>query len=134
MLPGIIPQPQVNPLTYAYASSAGNSSTLTTYTFSSQAIGTAAPTRRVLVGLYSGNTTALRTISSVTIGGSAASLLAQDTHSSTIFINEAFYWLSVPTGTTANVVLTFSGSQLQAGIAVWAVYDAIGNVNVSNSS
>lgn len=99
-------------------------STTTTYTFTSRAIGTAATGRRVIVGVSSGAGSSA-TISSVTIGGNAASqvvFLDGTVSASTI---SALYILQVDAGTTATIVVTFSGSRTSCGIGVWAAYDLL---------
>lgn len=103
------------PKVLAYQTSAVDPSDLTTYTFSAQAIGTAAADRRVHVGV--GATQNSPTISSVVIGGVTATQNIATTlgTASTVGIFTA----NVPTGTTADVVVTFTGSTNRCGIAVW---------------
>lgn len=88
----------------------------TTYTYSSCSIGTAASDRRVHVGGWSSNNT--RTVSSVTIGGVSATINIQSggVGNGTSFIATA----NVPTGTTADVVVTWSGAQIRSAIGVWS--------------
>jgi hypothetical protein len=79
-------------------------------TFPSVPIG-AAGKRHVILALWvSGNP-----ILSVTIGGVAASLI----HSGSTL---QFWGASVPTGTTANIVVTYSGSAGLISYATWAAY------------
>lgn len=99
---------------------------LTTYTFSTQAIGTAAADRVVVVGISASNASGARTVSSVTIGGitatAAVTYLEQTVGASRA--GTGLYAVVVPTGTTADVVITFSGSELRCGLDVWAIYGA----------
>ncbi len=94
----------------------------TTVTFSNQAIGAADANRRVYVGA-GGLILAGRTLVSATIGGISASLHVSNSNDSEG--NEYFaaiFSAAVPTGTTANVVLTFSGTlndQTDVSIAVY---------------
>jgi hypothetical protein len=64
------PQPPSTPFSITYVSYNGNNAGGTSYTFASQAIGTADPTRIVAVGITHGINTG--TVSSVTIGGVSA--------------------------------------------------------------
>lgn len=79
-----------------------------TFTVSSAAIGTAAADRWVFVLFFSKNATA-RTLNSVTIGGVTAAVeTISGTHNQTLgLVGIAF--AKVPTGTTANIVFTWSG-------------------------
>jgi hypothetical protein len=89
----------------------------TTYTFSTQAIGTAAPDRRVIVGLYSANTAG--TVNSVSVGGVAG------TQQKTVTSGDARaeLWIAaVPTGATGDVVVVHSAGQQRCAIVVWAAY------------
>jgi hypothetical protein len=107
-------------VTLSFTDSSVDASNLTTYTFSTQALGTAASDRRIVVGAGS-SSAAGTTVSSVTVGGIAATQLATAGTGNGI----AALWIaSVPTGTTGDVVVTFSQAQSRAGIGVWALYGA----------
>jgi hypothetical protein len=90
-----------------------------TYTFTSAAIGAADATRRVIVGISIGLNTGGATVTSVTIGGVAASIhaaIAANQHST------AFASLLVAAGTTATIVINGNWTtnlQLCAGIGIW---------------
>jgi hypothetical protein len=109
----------------SYQTSTASTSDTTTYTFSTQAIGPAKSTRYVVVGVVSreGADTSARTLS-VTVGGVAAAQAAFVSDTAVSGRNVAgFYIAAVPTGTTADVVATFSGGMDRCGIGVWALYD-----------
>lgn len=96
-----------------------SSSNLTVYTHSSQAISTAAANRQVVVvavGRGGGGS-----ISSITIGGVSASISQQLTTSGTTV---GIAIATVPTGTTADVVVTYSTGQARASVAVYVMYGA----------
>lgn len=95
---------------------------LTTYTFASQAIGSASSTRRVIVAVAL-IADAIRTISSVTIGGVSASAIVTDDTTNFFSYRLSLYIADVPTGSTASVVVTASGGCQAATISVWAAYD-----------
>lgn len=90
----------------------------TTYTFSSVSFGE--PTNRSLVVVYvSGHDQNSRSISSVTIGGVAAT---EVTASSAGIMCGGLYQAYV-SGASGDVVVTFSGECDAAGVGVWALYD-----------
>ena len=90
-----------------------------TYTFTSQGIGAADATRRVIVGIGVGLNTGGATVNSVTIGGVAATVHAAagaNQHST------AFASLLVPTGTTATIVINGNwgaSNQFTCGIGIY---------------
>lgn len=88
-----------------------------TYTFSSQNIGTAGDSRWVVAGI--GWTAGVsRTFTSCTIGGVTATTLvaANDATNETRLVVA-----KVPTGTTADVVVTLSGAAVRCAISLWHV-------------
>lgn len=123
--------------TLTYRTHAESSSALTTYTFAAQAIGTASADRHVIVGIC--GTAGTRTVSSVTIGGVTAShVVTQQNGASTASI----YFANVPSGTTADVVVTWSAGQNSCGIGVWTAtalssstaHDTAGALNNTGST
>jgi hypothetical protein len=109
------------PATISYRTSSTDAVDRTTYTFASLDIGTASPTRKVIVGITTG-ATADRTISSVTVAGIAASLVdtISDFNGIGTYYRAALYIAEVPTGTTGNVVVTMSGATSACGVGIWA--------------
>lgn len=100
---------------------AASTSGLTTYTFSGAAIGTASSDRRIVVAIGS-RANAARSVSSVTVGGISATELvtANDSGSGA---DIASLWIAeVPTGTTGDIVVTFSAAMLRCAVAQYAVY------------
>lgn len=114
----VLAVPPSNQVTIAFTDSSIDASNASTYTFSSQALGTAAADRVIVVGLF-GDTA--RTVSSVTIGGVSASRVKRQLNTG----NFVELWqAAVPTGTTGDVVITFSGACSRSGVGVWALYGA----------
>jgi hypothetical protein len=91
----------------------GAGATLTSTNF---AIGAAAADREVFVSVWGLGFTP-RTISSVTIGGVSATLVAGPTGS--LGNRRNLYRATVPTGTSATIVVSFSGSYANSGLDVW---------------
>lgn len=96
---------------------------LTTYTFSAVPIGAAASRDHVVVGLTFRATSNGRTFSSVTIGGVSATLILKNdnTDDAGNSTGSALYSAAVPTGTTADVVMTLSGGASRASCDAWTV-------------
>lgn len=115
-----------------YITNVSSASDLTTYTFSSTSIGTAASDRYIIVSA-SLRSSAVRTFSSVTLGGSAmAQLVATDGAQTCIGI----WGLHYPTGTTADIAVTMSGGAGRCATGVWAVYglNSLTPIDTSTSS
>jgi len=114
-------------LTLAFTDSAVDSTTQTTFTFSSVDIGTAASDRKVVVAV--GGQVSGSTQTSVTVGGESCTLAA--VHSSSQVGRVAFWEIDLATGTSEDIVVVFGQSNNCAGIGVWAltgdmvVYDTI---------
>lgn len=95
-----------------YLTSGVDTSNLTTYTYSAVAIGTAHFNRHIAVAVLFDDTGDYPPVS-VTIGGVSATLVIQ--RSSLI----ALYIAKVPTGTTADIVVTYATAALRSAIGVW---------------
>jgi hypothetical protein len=113
-----------------FTDSSVNSGSATAYTFSSQAIGTASSDRVIAVGVSAGNSPA--GVSTLTVGGVSA-VKAIDATNST---ETELWYASVPSGTTADIVVTFSSGKGRCGIGVWALtgVTGVGATNTSTSS
>jgi hypothetical protein len=109
-------------VTIAFTDQTSSTTDLTTYTFSSRAIGDAAGDRKVVVAAVGQRVSA--SIASVTVGGISASLvIAQPVNDGSRTVE--LWQAAVPTGTTADIVVTFNtGASAHCGIGVWAVYGA----------
>lgn len=96
---------------------------LTTYTFTAAAIGAAAADRIVAVSVSAlAAAGAQISVSSMTIGGVTATFRAGAASSTT---NTTELWTAiVPTGTTANVVVTWSRGVLRCGAGVFRIVGA----------
>ena len=108
----------VPPATITYIGGALQTGDQTTYTFSAQAIGDAADDRLVLVAADQVDTSA-PTAAAVTINGDAATIYATATVN---FSTVVIFGKVVPTGTTANIVVTWSESAFRTRIDVAAAY------------
>ena len=113
----------------SFTASAVSASDLTTYTFASQSLGSAATGRKIIVGVGGSQTSGVA-ISSVTVAGVPATSIATNVAASGAFNRSALYIADVPTGTTGDVVVTFASGVLRAGVGVWAAY----NLNSSTAT
>lgn len=122
------------PPSYSFINSYSSTTDQTVYTFSSCDIGTAQSTRNVVITITA-RSSSVRSISSVTIGGVTATQAAYISANSNATI-AAIYVASIPTGTTADVVVTFSGGMVRCLIGVYALYNlnSSSTVNYGTSS
>ena len=112
----------------ALTANAVDSSSATAYTFSGQALGAAASDRIIVVGGFSTN--AVQTVSSVTIGGVSATQVVAATNSGG---EQCALWqAAVPSGTTGDIVWTWSGAEVGMGIGVWRIIGATASAHASS--
>lgn len=111
----------------SYRTSAQQTGSATTFTFTTQDIGSASSARYVVVSTGAPNGGSAP--SSVTVGGLSASLLKSQSVSS---YNTSIWIAAVPTGATATVVVS-TASSLSMGIGVWAVYNIMSSTAVATS-
>lgn len=120
---GMLARQRVVPTTSVVFQQFGSStSALTTYSFTNVNIGTAASNRHVVVIVAgdSGNSSLLRTVSSVSIAGTTGTLIGDNPAGTRYAKSQAIR--AVTTGTTATISVTFSGSMVNAVIGVFATY------------
>jgi hypothetical protein len=99
------------------------------YTLASQPFGSAATDRVVVVFIASDG--AEHTVSSVTIGGVSASIIAQQ---SSGVLTGCLAAAAVPTGTTGDVVVTMSTTISSCGVAIWRTTGLGGAVATASGS
>lgn len=126
------PIPGMGPLPFppclqqlSYVGGNSISSAATTITFTSQAIGTAASSRLVVVAINWLAGATGRSLTGVTFGGSSANSVVTAINGTLggDSLVEALYSLPVPTGTTSTIVLTFSTGGSGANIDVFSLYN-----------
>jgi len=122
------------PATINYRASATNGVPASSFTFAETNIGTASPARFVVVGVGVRDSDA-DTVSSVTIAGASATLLANLQTAAGAENNiAALYGAVVPSGATADIVVTLSGSIAMIGVGVWAVYGLASTTPVTTAT
>jgi hypothetical protein len=96
-------------ISIAFLQSAESGTDASSYTFSTQNIGVAATDRHIIVATIARG--ASQTLTGVTIGGVTATSVANNSNDGSI---AALFIAAVPTGTTGDIVLTFSGTMIRA--------------------
>jgi hypothetical protein len=128
LIPFFVPARGAPAAVATFVDSTESTGDLTTYTFAGHAIGDAATGRHVLIGIGASGSAGQsdRTISSVTVGGDAATAVGTlVTSTSTATTYAVFYIIQVDSGTTADIVVTWSGDLISTGIGVWALYNLL---------
>lgn len=110
--------------TVSFEAASSQSPDLTTYTYSSVALGAAAGNRKIVIAVM--GQAVNRTISSITVAGISASAVVSVSNA---FDLMALWQVDVPTGTSGDVVVTWSGGQDRCAIGVWALYGASSAAN-----
>lgn len=114
-----------NPVTLTFGSEKDNGDAgCTVCTFLGLSTNTANASRTVIVATWERNSTP-RTITSVTIGGVTATPVVAATDNNTMI---SHYAANVPLGTTATVIITYSGAVVRGGVATWTTNDLGGGV------
>ena len=96
-----------------------------TYSFTSQSLGTAAADRYVVVGVAGQSGSGAVAVSSMTIGGISASQLVSMSETN----NSIEFWIAaVPTGTTGTVTVNWAAQRARCAIVIWAVTGLVSSV------
>lgn len=118
-----VPSTISDPGGVTYVSNASSTANATGYTFSGQAIGTANANRQVIVGTSAQRSTGSpQATPTVTIGGVSATEVVGK--ASTDALYAALFVANVPSGTTADIVVTWPQSSNSCDIGVWAINTA----------
>ncbi|MGD9537147.1 MAG: hypothetical protein AB7P52_05260 [Alphaproteobacteria bacterium] len=111
----------VQPPSISYQTAVTSTANTNSYSFASQNIGAASPTRYVAIGIGAVTTGAAVTFTGVTIGGVAATQVS--TTSLHAAHRMAIYIAAVPNGSTATISFGTTNTAARAWLAVWALYD-----------
>lgn len=107
--------PAVDTRTFAFVDSASDADTQSSYTFTAMDIGSADAGRTIYVGVIASGSSS-RTISGVTVDGGSATLVVKSDGDTTCL---AIYKIAIAAGTTADVVVTFSGTYDRCDAVTW---------------
>ena len=98
-------------------------SAATAFTVTGATLGDAASNRTIVIAVGGGRSTAgTRTVNTLTVGGSSATFIARKNSGAGNVLE--FWSIDVSSGTSANIVATFSAAMATVGIAWWRVLDA----------
>lgn len=107
----------------AHVEDAADASSYSGGVWNGVAVGVAAANRKIVLAVGARNTAGDGTLSSATVAGNATSAVVS--RIGTGSQNKAYMQIvDLPTGTTANLAVTWSTSQGRCGAGVWAVYGA----------
>jgi len=118
--------------TISFVSCTTSDANLTTYTFTAHATGTAG-TRKTIVGVSGEDGTPDFSVASMTVGGVSASEVVDSANASSP-IQSALYIIDNPSGTTADIVVTFSETVRSSAVCVFAAYDISSETAVATAS
>jgi hypothetical protein len=121
--------------TVSFRASYTDAGSATAYTFSGADIGTAASDRIVVVTAVGSRAAAgTHTVASLTVAGNAASLVKQQNVPSGDRQTAEIWAVSLASGTTGNIVVTFDAGMQGAAIGVFAIYGANSTVSATAGS
>lgn len=120
------------PATVTFLQCANDSTNLTTYTFAAQNVGTATADRYTAIGIASQDNAITFGVSSVTVGGASATEIADQAGAGSLS-SSAIYILSNPSGTSEDVVVTFSEAIADATICLWQVNNLLSGTAVDTA-
>ncbi|KPF74575.1 hypothetical protein IP68_12510 [Blastomonas sp. AAP25] len=108
----------------AFGSGAVSASDLSSYTFTDMTFGTASDTRYIAVGIAWRSAGTTNDVTSVTIGGEAATLVEKARNLTGGAMSAAhIYIAAVPTGTSGAVVVNTTSNAVRMGVATYPLYD-----------
>ena len=122
------------PPSLVYVTSVGLDTNLTTYTFSAASMGTEGATRKIIIGVGAEDALTGFTINSVTVGGVAAASVVTTSADTGSLVQSGLFIVDLPTGATADVVVTLSEACTSCGIAIWAAYDLTSSTPAATAS
>lgn len=102
-----------------FLQAAADTTDVSTYTFAGQNLGTAAANRYIIVSILSRKAGAATTLTGVTIGGVAATIVRQQAFTDTNTNVAAIVVANVPTGATGDIVVTFADAMVRCMIGVY---------------
>ena len=105
--------------TISFEANAQSTADATTYTFSSQDLGTAAANRTIVVAVGYHSSGSVVAINSITVGGTGLSSTLSTAEST---MQTQIWEGDITTGTSADIVVTFASGVTRVGIGVWALY------------
>ena len=106
-------------MSYSFLQATTDTVGATTYTFAGQNLGSAASDRYIVVAVMSRKAGASTSISSVTVGGVTATIVAQTSNTVSNTSVTGIAIAAVPTGVTGDVVVTFGAATARCAIGLY---------------
>lgn len=132
--PGMVHSSGSDPFSVTATDNSSDTSASSPVTYTGLSIGATGTNRVIAAGVGSRNAGGIGAISSLTIGGISATKAIAVTNGAGDQSAEIWY-ASVPTGTTANVVVTYTtGAYARGGIQLWRVISATGNAPTATAT
>ena len=110
-----------------HTASAGSAVDATNFTFAGLSLGAADATRKIVVTTFGRKSDGIATVLpiSISVGGITATQiveqLIEDSPGSPVESGTAMWWAEVPTGTNADVVVNYDGTQLRAAVSIYRI-------------
>lgn len=101
------------------------------YTFTGVSIGTAAPTRLIVLSIFTSTDASPQMINAVTVAGISATPIFRTTSGDP---DTSLYYVNVPLGTTATITVDLNGTDGRLIVGVWAINDLSSVTPVSSDS
>jgi hypothetical protein len=124
--PGALSTPINYGLSLKFIGCTNDTTDATAYTFALHNVGTPNSRRSTIIGIASEDNLSTFGVNSVTVGGEAATELA-DAAGVNVVVSAALYIIDNPLGTTEDIVVTHSEAVASATVCVWAAYNLIDN-------
>jgi len=130
----VTPTPTPSPVvpTMTFITSTGNTSNLSTYTFTDVSIG--GPGLIVVVYASEGNNASPSSFTSFQIGGSEATIVKQQNSVSGTDGNTAMAYRRITGGTTTTISITLSQSQQRAAIGIWRIQNNVSDTPITSAT
>ena len=116
----------VTPFGITNTASPVDATSQTAYTFTAAAVGLADPSRIIAVIEASRNAGTVSNSTGVTINGNAATLVKAGISTANGTVTCNIWQLAVPSGTTADFVITYPSTMLRCGLSVYSILGSDG--------
>lgn len=127
------PRRQGRTVTATYQSAATSETDASSYSFTSQAIGTASADRVVVVAVFFNSGSSI-TCSAVTVGGNSATSIVSAVNAPAASTGAHLWAVNVTSGTTATIDVTLTGTSVRASIIVWTITGTGGSTTAHNTA
>lgn len=117
------------PATIEFTDSSVDSSNASTYTFSSQALGSAEAKRKIVVAIIAQGSGAASTIDTVTVAGNSCTQHIEQFSTGAQQCTGGIWSVELASGTTGDIVVTLNEGKTSCGIGVYKVVGASASIS-----